>query len=195
MALVLAGKALPDPLGAEVLLRRGAAVARVGAGWMVDTAAIALTLPGRIEALLEQVEGLMERIDRVVDSANEVVARVEATTTSADGVVVSASVASDKALALIELFEPIATTAEPMARKFVDSLSDEEVAAAISMVDQLPQLLEHMEGILPILSTLDTVSPEVHELLVVAKDVRRAVIGIPGFKFFRNRGEDKLAEE
>ncbi|MFI8569172.1 ribulose 1,5-bisphosphate carboxylase large subunit [Rhodococcus sp. NPDC078407] len=195
MALVLAGVALPDPLGTETALRRGVAVARVGVGWMITTAEFALTLPGRIEALLNQIETLMTRIDRVIDSADAVVARVQRTTGAADEVVASASAASHTALELIELFDPIAKQAEPMAKKFVDNLSDEEVDAAIAMVDQLPGLLDHMEALLPILATLDTVSPEIHELLGVTKDVRRAVIGIPGFKFFRNRGEDKLNED
>ncbi|MDV6263264.1 ribulose 1,5-bisphosphate carboxylase large subunit [Rhodococcoides yunnanense] len=195
MALVLAGVVLPDPLGTETVLRRGVAVARVGVSWMIATTEFALTLPGRIEALMNHIETLMTRIDRVIDSADAVVARVQRTTGAADEVVASASVASHTALELIELFDPIAKQAEPMARRFIDNLSDEEVDAAIAMVDQLPGLLDHMEALLPIFATLDTVSPEIHELLGVTKDVRRAVIGIPGFKFFRNRGEDKLADE
>ncbi len=195
MALVLAGVVLPDPLGTETVLRRGVAVARVGVSWMLTTTEFALTLPGRIEALMSHIETLMTRIDRVIDSADAVVARVQRTTGAADEVVASASVASHTALELIEMFDPIAKQAEPMARRFIDNLSDEEVDAAIAMVDQLPGLLDHMEALLPILATLDTVSPEIHELLGVTKDVRRAVIGIPGFKFFRNRGEDKLNEE
>lgn len=137
----------------------------------------------------------MRRIDKVVDAADAVVARVEATSRAADGVVKSASTTSATALELVELFDPIAKKSAPFANKFVDNLSEDEVDAAIAMVDQLPGLLKHMEALLPILSTLDTVSPEIHELLGVTKDVRRAVIGIPGFKFFRNRGEEKLAEE
>lgn len=195
MALVLAGVVLPDPLGTETVLRRGVAVARVGASWMLTTTEMALTLPSRIEALLSHIETLMTRIDSVIDSADAVVADVQRTTGAADDVVASASVASHTALELIELFDPIAKKSEPMARRFVDNLSDDEVDAAIAMVDQLPGLLAHMEALLPILATLDTVSPEIHELLGVTKDVRRAVIGIPGFKFFRNRGEDKLADE
>ncbi|MBY3989505.1 ribulose 1,5-bisphosphate carboxylase large subunit [Rhodococcus fascians] len=195
MALVLAGVVLPDPLGTETVLRRGAAVARAGVSWMFTTADFALTLPGRIEALLSRIETLMTRIDHVIDSADAVVAHVQRTTGAADTVVASASAASHTALELIGMFDPIAKKTEPMARRFVDNLSDAEVDAAIAMVDQLPGLLDHMEALLPILATLDTVSPEIHELLGVTKDVRRAVIGIPGFKFFRNRGEDKLNDE
>lgn len=195
MALVLAGVALPDPLGTETVLRRGVGVARAGASWMLTTTELVLTLPTRIEALFSRIETLLTRIDAVVDSADSVVASVRATTGAADEVVASASVTSHTALELIELFDPIARESEPIARRFVENLSRSEVDAAIAMIDQLPGLLDHMEALLPILTTLDTVSPEIHELLGVTKDVRRAVIGIPGFKFFRNRGEDKLADE
>lgn len=124
-------------------------MARVGVSWMITTTEFALTLPGRIEALMNHIETLMTRIDRVIDSADAVVASVQRTTGAADEVVASASVASHTALELIELFDPIAKQAEPMARRFVDNLSDEEVDAAIAMVDQLPGLLAHMEALLP----------------------------------------------
>jgi hypothetical protein len=47
------------------------------------------------------------------------------------------------------------------------------------------------EDIMPILSTLDRVGPDIHELLDVAKDVRQAIQGIPGFEYLRRRGEEK----
>jgi ABC-type transporter Mla subunit MlaD len=154
-----------------------------------------LGLPDRIDELLDEVSALMVRINAVVDAAQLIVAEAATTTRSADGVVQSASRASATALELVELFDPIAQKSAPYARKFIDHLDENEVDAAIAMVDQLPALVEHMEAVIPILATLDTVSPEIHELLGVTKDVRRAVIGIPGFKFFRNRGEEKLSEE
>lgn len=195
MALVLAGVRLPDPYGGLSVAKYGLDVVRSGARWARDSATFALELPGRIDALLDEVAVLMARIDAVVDAAQVVVAEAANTTRAADGVVDTASKTSTTALELVELFDPIAQQSAPFARKFVDHLSEDEVDAAIAMVDELPGLLEHMKAVIPILSTLDTVSPEIHELLGVTKDVRRAVIGIPGFKFFRNRGEDKLAEE
>ncbi|WP_037160830.1 hypothetical protein [Rhodococcoides fascians] len=195
MALVLAGVRLPDPAGGLVAARIGLDVVRYGVRWTRDTAAFALGLPGRIEALLDEVTALMARIDAVVDAAELVVAEAATTTRSAEGVVDSASKASVTALQLVELFDPIAQRSAPFAKKFVDHLDENEVDAAIAMVDQLPGLVEHMEAVIPILATLDSVAPEIHELLGVTKDVRRAVIGIPGFKFFRNRGQDRLDEE
>ena len=202
MALVLAGVRLPDPHGGLVAARNGLDLARPGVRWAHETAVFAVGLAGRINALLDDadallydVSALMDRINSVVDSTELVVAGAEATNRAAEGVVLSASLTSKTALELVELLEPITRQSIPFARKFVESLQDSEVDAAIDMVDHLPALVKHMEATMPILATLGTVAPEVHELLGVTKDVRRAVIGIPGFKFFRNRGQDKLDEE
>jgi D-serine deaminase-like pyridoxal phosphate-dependent protein len=104
----------------------------------------------------------------------------------------AASGASD----LLVTYQPIAERAAPLARKFVEEFSEEEVRAAVRMVDQLPQLTEHLEtDIMPILATLDRVGPDVHELLEQLKEVRQAIQGIPGFGFFRRRGERDDGEE
>jgi len=71
-------------------------------------------------------------------------------------------------------------------------LSEQEVHAAIKLIDQLPALTEHMEqDIMPILATLDRVGPDVHELLNVTRDLRQAILGLPGLAFFRRRGENR----
>ncbi|KZE99385.1 MAG: ribulose 1,5-bisphosphate carboxylase large subunit [Rhodococcus sp. (in: high G+C Gram-positive bacteria)] len=195
MALERAGVRLPDLNSGFTVAKMGLDVVRSSARWSIDTAVFAFELPGRVEALLDDVSALLVRVNTVVDAANMVVAEVATTTRSAEDVVDSASKASVTALGLVELFDPIAQRSAPMAKKFVESLDEDEIDAAIAMVDQLPGLVAHMEAVIPILATLDTVAPEIHELLGVTKDVRRAVIGIPGFKFFRNRGQDKLDDE
>lgn len=161
--------------------------------WTLDTVAFVAQLPVRIDELFVRVEEVIGAIEKITDQANEVIAKVSATTDSANGVIVGADQASSKALAMIAELEPITEKAIPLGRTFVDNFSEEEVQAAITMVDHLPELVMRMEAIMPILATLDTVSPEIHELLEVTKDVRKAVIGIPGFKFFKNRGEDRLS--
>ncbi|ORI18141.1 ribulose 1,5-bisphosphate carboxylase large subunit [Rhodococcus sp. 1168] len=195
MALVLAGVRLPVPFGGLTAAKFGRDVALSSTRWARDTANFAWELPSRVETLLDEVTTLMARIDEVVTAAQLVVIEAAVTTRSAEGVVDTASKTSAAAFELVELFEPMAQQAAPFAQKFVDHLSEQEVDATIAMVDQLPEIVEHMKAVLPILATLDTVSPEIHELLNVTKDVRRAVIGIPGFKFLRKRGEEKLAEE
>lgn len=111
-------------------------------------------------------------------------------------VVEQAAATSAQARGVLETWAPLAARAAPLAVRFVDQLSEQEVTAAVRLVDQLPQLTEHLEtDIMPILATLDRVGPDVHELLDVLKEVRQAVNGIPGFTFFRRRGEEREDEQ
>lgn len=127
--------------------------------------------------------------DAVVGEANEVCGR-------ATGTVDKAQRMADVADSLLEAYAPAARRAAPMAERFVEELSAKEVEAAIRLVDELPVLTEHvLSDVLPILRTLDRVGPEIHELLEVTHDVRRAIVGIPGFQFFRRRGEERVSDE
>jgi hypothetical protein len=99
---------------------------------------------------------------------------------------------ADGANALLETYQPIADKAAPLARRFVQEFSEAELQAAIKLVDQLPQLTEHVvSDVLPILVTLDRVGPDVHELLNQLEEIRQAINGIPGFRLLRRRGEEK----
>jgi hypothetical protein len=107
-----------------------------------------------------------------------------------------ATTTSERAEKILEMYEPIAHTAAPLAQRFVEDFSHAEMQAAIRLIDKLPQFTHHLENdILPILVTLDRVGPDVHELLDVLQDVRHAIQGVPGFRMFRRRGEEKERED
>ncbi|NLU84599.1 ribulose 1,5-bisphosphate carboxylase large subunit [Rhodococcus sp. HNM0569] len=172
----------------------GAAVAV--ARWGVGTATLVASLPARIESLVSGVERLLvevefvvARIDAVTDGAVAVHKRAAEVTDAAATVTETAAALSTAAQQLLEIYEPLALQAAPLAKKFVDDFSEEEVAAAIALVDQLPELTARTNAVMPILATLDTVAPEIHQLLETVKDVRQAIQGVPGFKYFRRRGE------
>ncbi|MDI2027067.1 hypothetical protein QFW96_00525 [Saccharopolyspora sp. TS4A08] len=181
-------------------------------------------LVGRISAVVDQVEDLVQRANGtvadaqdtiqdaravavaaapIVSDAGRVSSMAEAVVGRASGVCDDAAKTVDQARRtsadadeLLAVYAPTAKKAAPLLDRFVDELSDSEVDAAIRLVDELPQLTEHvLSDILPILRTLDRVGPEIHELLEVTYDVRRAIAGIPGFQFFRRRGEDKVGDE
>jgi hypothetical protein len=132
----------------------------------------------------------------VADSAGVVIGKATAVADRAGTVVDQAAGAADGASELLAVYQPIARRAAPLASRFVEEFSEDEVRAAIRLVDQLPQLTEHLEtDIMPILATLDRVGPDVHELLEQLKEVRQAIQGIPGLGFFRRRGERQDTEE
>ncbi|MFG2045863.1 hypothetical protein ACGFIW_00335 [Micromonospora sp. NPDC048935] len=133
--------------------------------------------------------------DRVSRSAGSVVAQADTVAGRAAATVGTAAEAAATAAELLAAYEPALRRAAPMARKFVEELSHEEISAAIHLIDELPKLREHLTAdILPILATLDRVGPDLHDLLDVTRDLKLAVAGIPGLGMLRRRGE-KLADE
>lgn len=144
------------------------------------------------EALLARTGRLLDRVERTVDGVERTVAAADEATRRADAVIAKADATTTSVARLVDEYAPLAERAAPLARQFVDELSDHEVHAAIKLIDHLPVFTEHMEqDILPILATLDRVGPDLHELLEVTRDLRQAINGVPGFAFFRRRGEDR----
>nr|MDT0663084.1 hypothetical protein [Micromonospora sp. DSM 115978] len=163
----------------------------------------------RINAVVDRVEVMVDRVERVTAEAEEAVRAVTTATAAATVVVGEAELVAGQAAAAMARAEVTARTAEellaayettlrkgaPMASRFVEQLTPEEVDAAIKLVDELPRLTEHVSAdILPILATLDRVGPDIHDLLEVTRDLKLAVAGIPGLKMLRRRGEERLAD-
>ncbi|MEV0945187.1 ribulose 1,5-bisphosphate carboxylase large subunit [Rhodococcus sp. NPDC049939] len=171
----------------------------------VNTAGLVVSLPRRIIGLLYQVEALIAHIEILVNRIEVLVNRIETISGGAETTVAKASTVTNDAAAvvavaadasasvqnLVGLYEPLAEKAAPVAQRVVDEFSEEEIRAAIGLVNHLPELTLRMEGLLPILGTLDTVSPEIHQLLEEVQGVRQAILGVPGFKYFRKRGETR----
>ncbi|MGC5317406.1 hypothetical protein ACPXB5_01560 [Micromonospora arida] len=133
--------------------------------------------------------------DRVSRTAATVVAAADRVANRAATTVGTATEAAATAAELLAAYEPALRRAAPMAGRFVEELSHEEISAAIHLIDELPKLKEHLTAdILPILATLDRVGPDLHDLLDVTRDLKLAVAGIPGLGMLRRRGE-KLTDE
>jgi hypothetical protein len=184
---------------AERLVAEVEAVAATAGVLVLDVAKISSQASGVVavaEQVSSQAAGVVAVAEHVSGRANEVVGGAARVSNEAAAVVALAENTAAIANELIRVYEPIALRAAPLAGHFVSELSDEEVDAAIRLVDELPRLTEHLTAnILPILSTLDRVGPDVTELLKVTRDVRQAIVGIPGFGFFRRRGAERAGEQ
>ncbi len=141
----------------------------------------ALALVPRVVAVLGRIESIVDRVESVVDRVESVVGRVESTDERID--------------ALLDLYEPPLTTLAPSLRRFAEKLDPEEVTATIELVDRLPRLLTHLdEDVFPILTTLDRVAPDLHQLLEIAQDLQVALGGLPGMGWLRKRAEKEEQE-
>ncbi|MFD1147147.1 hypothetical protein [Saccharothrix hoggarensis] len=166
------------------------------------TVETAVSVPGRVldllgaaEAVVRQADELVTRTARVLDETEALVGRARAVTAAAEGVTTDVGHTARTSRELLDSYAPLAQKAQPLAQRFVDELSPHEVDAAVQLVDQLPVLTKHLiDDVLPILTTLDRVGPDIHQLLEVTNDVRQAILGIPGFTFMRRRGEAKEDE-
>jgi ABC-type transporter Mla subunit MlaD len=151
---------------------------------------------GEAERVSAAAAGVVGRADQVAGAAATVVAEADVVARQAAGTVETARAAAATADELLAVYEPVLRRAAPMAARFVEQLSHEEVTAAIRLVDELPKLREHLTAdILPILATLDRVGPDLHDLLDVTRDLKLAVAGIPGLGMLRRRGERRTDDQ
>ena len=188
---------LPFPGPAAVL---GGATAAAGA---VETA---LGLVPRAAEAMDRLEDLLDRVDRVVTRADQVVTRADETTRRSHAVVDTAEIVTRDAGRTVEghagsaragrhladLVGAVAATAGTGGAAVRRLAGAAEVSAAISLVDRMPALLDHVENdVLPMLQNLDRVGPDLHEVLEVVEDLRRVVTGLPGIGLLRKRGEEE----
>jgi ABC-type transporter Mla subunit MlaD len=136
----------------------------------------------RVDGVLDRVEGTIARTDGVLDGTDAILTRTRGVVGTAED--------------LTGQIQPSVQRVLPLAEKFTDSVSPDEVNAAIALVNELPQLTRSLrEDVLPVLGTLNGVGPDVNELLHVMDDVRRAILGIPGFTFLKKRGAERIEED
>lgn len=182
----------------ELLTRAGDALAQ-----LEDIADRASLMLRRVDGVLDETARSVARTRSVLDAAAQSVVHTEAllaeagrvTALTGDLITTAAGITATSERLVAQL-DPAVTKLAPLAQRFADELSAVEVDSAIALVDELPGLTRSLQqDIVPILATLDRVGPEISELLEVTHDVRRAIVGIPGFGFFKKRGADLLEEE
>jgi hypothetical protein len=152
---------------------------------------------------VDEATAVAARAALVVDGAGAAVTGASALvsdagriTDAASGVVEQASATSVEARTLLDGYAPALRRAAPLAVRFIEELTPEEVTAAIRMIDELPRLRKHLtEDVMPLLGKLDQVGPDLHSLLEVTNDLHLAIIGLPGLKMLRRRGEERVAED
>ncbi|MGF0129812.1 methyl-accepting chemotaxis protein [Dietzia cinnamea] len=168
----------------------------------------------RVDGTIDSAEGVVSRVGATVDAADELVLdagtlveRVVPLLDFADSALAPAKpvveallvdaefdpeVAKRVATRLTEVLvwaDKTVSLLEPIAGEVLQSVDPEEIKAVVKFIDHLPALGESLEtDIMPVLASMDTVAPEVHQILEVAQQCLEAVAGIPGFQLLRRRG-------
>lgn len=180
---------------AEAIVDRAeATVARVGGVVDAATAEVA-----RVGGVVDAATAEVARVGVVVDAATAEVARVGGVVDAAakeiarvDTVVGGAAVQVDRAAALLDVLEPPLTTLQPTLQTLADTTHPEEVQALVTLIDHLPGLTAQVErDVLPVLTTLGSVAPDLHELLEVSRELNEILGKIPGVGRLKKRVEEE----
>lgn len=160
----------------------------------------------QVEALLGAVPralALLDRAEALLDGASAAVGRVREVTEEAAGVVERAGVVVERAevqvvraTELVDALTPSLTTLQPTLETLVDTTHPDEVAAMVRLVDHLPELTQRVESdVLPVLTTLGSVAPDLHDLLTVARELNDMLAKVPGMGRIKRRIDEEEGED
>ncbi|UFN43728.1 hypothetical protein [Nocardioides okcheonensis] len=176
---------VPGPRDVMSLLERGGDQVEA----VIGAVPRMLTLLDDAERLLVRASGAIERVREVTEAANVVVVRV-------GGVVDDAQVQVGRVTTLMDGLEPSLTRLQPTLETLADTTHPDEVKALVRLVDQLPVLTERVEqDVVPILGTLGSVAPDVHDLLTVARELNDMLAKLPGMGRIRRRIDEQEGED
>jgi ABC-type transporter Mla subunit MlaD len=167
---------VPGPRDVLVLVERG--------GEAIESLLAAVPRLGRLlddaERLLADVDALVQRIETTRRDADAVVTRVEEPVRRTD--------------ALLAALEPSLLKLQPTLERLADTTDPREVDALVGLVDHLPALVDQLErDILPVLSTLTTVAPDLHDLLDVSRELNGMLGKLPGMAKVMQRIDERQA--
>jgi uncharacterized protein YoxC len=155
-----------------------------------------LALVGTAEGLLGRVETLVARIEETRGSAQTVVDRIDPVVTRAEGLLTTLGPLNDRLKVLLDDIEPPLTKLQPVLDRFAETTHPEEVDAMVHLIDHLPLLADKMEtDIIPVLDSLNTVAPDLHDLLDVSKELNEMLGQIPGISRMKRRIDKEQAAE
>jgi hypothetical protein len=134
------------------------------------------------ERLVGEVRVLLERIETTRGEADEVVARTDTTRVRVD--------------ALLTSLEPPLTALQPTLDRLAETTDPREVDALVALIDLLPLLAEQVESdVIPVMRSLRTVAPDVHDLLDLTRELNGMLAKLPGMGRIRKRVDQEQAEE
>jgi ABC-type transporter Mla subunit MlaD len=155
----------------------------------------------RLAALLQAAErvvadigDLVAGIDETLGAADAVIARAAAATTSADALLLAAAAAEARLADLLDRLDPSLTALQPTLARLAETTDPREVDALVSLIDRLPVLAEQVErDVVPVMRTLSSVSPDLHDLLDVSRELNEMLAKLPGMRRIRKRVDEEQA--
>jgi ABC-type transporter Mla subunit MlaD len=167
---------------------------------VVATAAVTV---GRVDAVIDAAEAVVERTNGVVDDASTIVGRTGGVVDGAEVVVGRTSGVVDDASAIVRRTSEVVEGADGvlgrssrLVDRITETTSDEELEAIVHLVDTLPEAVDTLRtDVLPVMSTLGTVAPDLRDLLDIASQLNEVLGSVPGLGRIKKRVQKAQADE
>lgn len=148
--------------------------------------------PRDLATAVPRLLGLLAAAERIIDDVDALLRRIERTRAEADVVVARVDETRARADVLLEGLEQPVTALLPTLERLAETTSPGEVDALVSLVDHLPMLVTRLETeIVPILDSLNTVAPDLHDLLLVSKELNEMLAKVPGLGRIKRRVDEQ----
>ena len=168
---------VPGPRDVLALMERGGEAREQ----LLGAAPRLVSLVDDAETLVRRADGLVDHIDATSTAADGVVGRADAALTRADELLTSLVPLNERLAALLDRLEPPLTRLQPTLDRLAETTDTREVDALVELVDHLPALAHKMDvDIIPVLDSLSSVAPDVHDLLDVSRELNEMLGQIPG---------------
>lgn len=152
--------------------------------------------PRDLAAVVPRVLGLVTGAERLLGDVDALLARIEGTRAGADEVIAHVATSAQRADDLLDRLEPPLTRLLPVLDRLAETTDPHEVDALVALVDLLPGLVAKMESdVVPILESLSSVAPDLHDLLDTSRELNEMLAKLPGMGRVKKRVEEKQAEE
>lgn len=190
---------VPGPRDLLAVLEKGAdqvdqllgAVPRVLT--LLDQAEVLLA---RASAAVDAVEAVTREAETVVGRTDAVVARAEGLLVHTDTVVGTADALVGRSVPLLDAMEPSLVKLQPTLDTLAETTHADEVAALVQLIDHLPELTARVErDVLPVMATLGTVAPDIHDLLEVSRELNDMLAKLPGMGRIKRRIDEQQGED
>jgi hypothetical protein len=92
--------------------------------------------------------------------------------------------------------EPSLLKLQPTLERLAETTDPREVDAMVATIDHLPLLAAKLEtDVIPVLDTLTTVAPDLHDLLDVSKELNLMLGKLPGMGRVKKRVDEQQESE
>ena len=153
-------------------------------------------LVARAELIVTDAERLVRRIQRTRDNADLVVARTDALVTRSTALVERTEVPLDRLVFLLDSLEPALLKLRPTLERLADTTDPAEIDALVTLIDHLPGLVGQLErDVLPVMTTLGSVAPDLHDLLDVSRELNEILGKVPGISRIKKKVEEQQAAD